>query len=60
MLEIIATVKCLGPISEDRRQTIELEKVAVMSGDYCEGEMRSILFLTPEEIKKIQAALESL
>ncbi len=57
MLEIIAIVKSLGHITEDRKQTIELEKVAMMSGDYCEGEMRSILFLTPEEQKKIQAAL---
>lgn len=52
MLEIIAKITDLGPISEDRKQNIVLSEVAIMSGDYCEGERRHIIFLNAEESKK--------
>jgi len=59
MLEIIAKVKKIGAISVDRKQVIELEDVALMSGDFCEGEIRSIFFLTAQEQKKVLATSKS-
>ena len=49
MLEIIAKIHKLGSISRGRNQTIELSDVAIMKGDYCDGETRRIIFLNPKE-----------
>jgi len=49
MLQIVAKISKLGSISKDRKQTIELTNVAVMSGDFCEGEERRIVFLNAKE-----------
>lgn len=49
MLEIIAKIKDLGAISPDRNQTIELSDVAIMKGEFCQGETRRIIFLNPKE-----------
>lgn len=59
MLQIIAVVDDLGPISEDRIQTIKLRDVALLSGDFCLGEMRAIYFLTPDEQKVVNEALRT-
>ena len=62
MLQIIATVEDLGAISEDeeRRQTIKLKNVALMGGDYCSGETRHILFLSPTQYEKLVSLLGSI
>ena len=52
MLEIIAKIHKLGSISRERNQTIELSDVAVMKGDYHEGEKRRIIFLNAKESNK--------
>ena len=52
MLEIVAKIEKLGSISDDRKQTIELSEVAVMSSDYCQGEFRKIVFLNNKEARR--------
>ena len=52
MLEIIARIDKLGPISDDRKQKIELIEVSSMIGDFCLGEHRKIVFLDVKEAQK--------
>ena len=57
MLEIIATVEKIGEITSEGKKTIELSDVITTRGDNCEGEERTIMFLSLEEYKKVLGIL---
>ena len=60
-LETIATLKKMGEITEDRKQTIQLEDVAAYSGDYlvdetvkiymCDDDMSNVVDKSIKQIK---------
>lgn len=56
--EIIATVKEMGEITEDRKQTISLEDVSIYTGDYLVGETVKIYICDSETSKVIDSSLK--
>ena len=56
--ETIADLKRMGPISEDRKQTIELEEVAIYQGAYLVGETVKIYICDAQVSKIIDEAIK--
>lgn len=52
MLEILAVIKDIGEIKDDRSQTIKLSDVAYISGEYCQGRTMKVIFMSNEEWKE--------
>jgi hypothetical protein len=57
-MEILGKLKKLGPISEKRKQKIELENVAYLAGAFLQGEVVKVYICDAEASEVIDKALK--